>query len=277
MVLVYAITQASQHGWTDSVTVALFATAAVLIAAFVAIEARSPSPLLPLRIFRLRTLSAANATMLTVGAAAFGQLFLMTLYLQEVLRYSALETGLAFIAITVTLIAVTNLAQKLTTRLGVRPVLSTGLVLTAAGGALYARMPADGHYFWNVFPGLLLSGVGLALTFVPVMIASLTGVQPADAGVASGLINTSRQIGGSIGLAAITTIAATASGHYASSHAVPAVSAPALTHGFQVAFYSLIGVALVGAAIAAAFVESKPEAAPTVKPVEPELALEEAA
>ena len=277
MVLVYAITRASQHGWSNGVTVALFATAAALIAAFVAIEARSPAPLLPLRIFRLRTLSAANATMLTVGAAAFGQFFLMTLYLQEVLRYSALETGVAFVAITVTLIAVTNLAQKLTTRLGARPVLSAGLLLTAAGGALYARMPADGHYFWNVFPGLLLSGVGLALTFVPVMIASLTGVQPADAGVASGLINTSRQIGGSIGLAAMTTIAATASSHYASSHAVPAFSGPALTHGFQVAFYALIGVALVGAAIAAAFIESKPKAAPTAKPVEAELALEEAA
>ena len=277
MVLVYAITWASQHGWGNGVTVGLFATAATLIVAFVAIEARSPAPLLPLRIFRLRTLSAANATMLMVGAAAFGQLFLMTLYLQEVLRYSALKTGVAFITITVTLIAVTSVAQKLTTRLGARPVLSAGLVLTAAGGVFYARMPADGHYFWNVFPGLFLSGVGLALTFVPVMIASLTGVQPADAGVASGLINTSRQIGGSIGLAAVTTIAATAGSHYAQSHAVPAFSAPALTHGFQVAFYTLIGVALVGAAIAAAFIESKPKAAPLATPVEVEVALEEAA
>jgi hypothetical protein len=156
-------------------------------------------------------------------------------------------------------------------------VLSSGLLLTAAGGALYAGMPADGHYFWNVFPGLLLSGVGLALTFVPVMIAGLTGVEPADAGVASGLINTSRQIGGSIGLAAVTTIAATASSHYASSHAVPAFSAQALTHGFQVAFYALIAVAIAGAAIAVAFIESKPKAAPIVKPVEAELALDEAA
>ena len=277
MVLVYAITRASQHGWSNGVTVGLLAAAAALIAAFVAIEARSPAPLLPLRIFRLRTLAAANATMLTVGAAAFGQFFLLTLYLQEVLRYSALKTGFAFIAITVTLIAVTNFAQKLTTRLGARPVLSAGLVLTAAGGALYAQMPADGHYFWNVFPGLLLSGVGLAFTFVPVMIASLTGVEPADAGVASGLINTSRQIGGSIGLAALTTIAATASSHYSSSHAVPAFSGPALTHGFQIAFYTLIGVALAGAALAVTFIETEPKAAPTTKPVEAELALDEAA
>ncbi len=277
MVLVYAITRASEHGWSNGVTVALFATAAALIAAFVAIEARSPAPLLPLRIFRLRTLAAANATMLMVGAAAFGQFFLLTLYLQEVLHYSALQTGVAFIAITVALIAVTNVAQKLTTRLGARPVLSAGLALTAAGTVLYARMPADGHYFWDVFPGLLVSGVGLAFTFVPVMIASLTGVERADAGVASGLINTSRQIGGSIGLAALTTITASATSDYASSHGVAASSAPALTHGFQVAFYALIGVALVGAAIAAAFIESRPKAAPTVKPVEPEVALEEAA
>jgi len=277
MTLVYAITRASQHGWGNSVTLALFATAAALIAAFVAIEARSPAPLLPLRILRLRTLSAANATMMTVGAAAFGQFFLLTLYLQEVLRYSALQTGVAFVTITVTLIAVTNLAQKLTTRLGARPVLTTGLLLTAAGSALYARMPADGHYFWDVFPGLALSGVGLALTFVPVMIAGLTGVEHADAGVASGLINTSRQIGGAIGLAAVTTIAATASSHYASSHAVPAFSGPALTHGYQVAFYALIGVALAGAAITAAFVESKPRELAGEKPVEPEVVLERAA
>ena len=277
MVLVYAITRASQHGWGNSVTVGLFATAAALIAAFVAIEARSPAPLLPLRIFRLRTLSAANATMMTVGAVAFGQFFLLTLYLQEVLRYSALQTGVAFVTITVTLIAVTNLAQKLTTRLGARPVLTTGLLLTAAGSALYARMPADGQYFWDVVPGLALSGVGLALTFVPVMIAGLTGVEHADAGVASGLINTSRQIGGAIGLAAVTTIAATASSHYASSHAAPAFSGPALTHGFQVAFYALVGVALAGAAITAAFVESKPKELTEAKPVEPEVVLERAA
>ena len=192
-------------------TVGLLATAAALIAAFVGIEARSPAPLLPLRIFRLRTLSAANAAMLTIGATAFAQFFLLTLYLQEVLRLlgdrdrcrlhrdhrhasSSSRTS----------------RQALTTRLGARPVLSAGLLLTAAGGALYAQMPADGHYFWDVFPGLIVSGVGLALSFVPVTIAGLTGVEPADAGVASGLINTSRQIGGSVGLAAVTTIAATA-------------------------------------------------------------------
>jgi EmrB/QacA subfamily drug resistance transporter len=277
MVLVYAITRASQHGWTNPVTIGLLAAAGALLVVFVGIEARSPAPLLPLRIFRSRTLSAANAAMLVTGAMSFGQFFLLTLYLQEVLRYSAIETGVAFIAIAITIVALSNVGQALTTRLGARPVLSAGLLLTAAGGALYAQMPADGHYFWNVFPGLLVSGIGLAFSFVPVTIAGLSGVEPADAGVASGLINTSRQLGGSIGLAAMTTIAATASSHYAHGHAVAAASGPALAHGFQLAFYTLSGLAVAGAAIAAAFVESRPQAAPRAKPVEVAAALHEAA
>ena len=279
MVLVYAITRASEHGWTNGATVGLLAAATALIVAFLGIEARSPAPLLPLRIFRLRTLSAANATILIIGAATFGQFLLMTLYLQEVLHYSAIETGVAFIAVTLMIVAFSNVAQALTTRLGARPVLTAGLLLTAAGGALYAQMPADGAYFWDVFPGLVVSGIGLAFSFVPVMIAGLTGVQRADAGVASGLINTSRQVGGSVGLAAVTTIAATATGNYAQSHAVPAGSGVALTHGFEVAFYVLIGLALAGAAVAAVFIESKPksDAAPTAMPLEVELDLQEAA
>ncbi len=277
MVLVYAITRASQHGWSDSVTVGLLATAAVLLVAFVGIESRSPAPLLPLRIFRLRTLSAANTTMLAIGATTFGQFFLLTLYLQEVLRYSAIETGVAFIAITATIAVVANVGQALTTRLGARPVLSAGLLLTAAAGALYAQMPADGRYFWDVLPGLVVGGIGLALSFPSVMIASLAGVQPADAGVASGLINTSRQLGGSVGLAAVTTIAASATSRYAHSHAVLAGSAPALAHGFQVAFYTLSGLALAGAMIAAFFVEPAPKAAAVEQVEGHEVVLEEAA
>jgi EmrB/QacA subfamily drug resistance transporter len=275
MLLVYAITRAGEHGWGSALTVGLLGAAAALIAAFVAIEARSPAPLLPLRIFRSRTISAANAASATVGAAAFGQFFLLALYLQQVLGYSAVRTGVAFIAITLTIVLLSNVAQSLTTRVGARPVLSAGLLLTAAGGVLYARMPAGGHYFWDVLPGLLITGVGLAFTFVPVTIAGLTGVQPAEAGVASGLLNTSRQIGGAIGLAGVTAIASTATGHYAARHAMLASSPPALTHGFQTAFYALIGVALVGAAIAAVFVEPKPKAAE--RAVEAKVALEPAA
>lgn len=261
MVLVYAISRASQHGWSSGETVGLIAASAGLIMAFLGIESRSPAPLLPLRIFHVRTLSAANATALAVGATATGMFFLLTLYLQEVLGYSAVETGVAFVAITATLVATSNVAQSLTTRLGARRVLSTGMLLTAGSAALYARMPADGHYFWDVFPGLLLGGVGLALCFVPVTIASMTGVQPADAGIGSGLLNTSRQIGGAVGLAAVTTIAASATSRYAYSHAVLVGSAPALAHGFQVSFDVLVGLALVGALIAALFIEPATKAA----------------
>ena len=277
MVLVYAITRAGESGWSDAITIGLLAASAALVAAFIGIESRSPAPLLPLRIFQLRTLSAANATMATIGAVAFGQFFLMTLYLQEVLHYSAIKTGVAFIAITVTIAIVSNVGQALTTRLGVRRVLTAGMLLSAAAGALYAQMPVDGRYFVNVFPGLLLGGVGLALSFIPVTIASLAGVQPADAGIASGLINTTRQIGGSIGLAAVTTIAASATSSYIRAHGA-VDGAAALQHGFQIAFYTLIGLSVLGAVIAGVFVESAPASTPAAETVEaPAIALEEAA
>ena len=269
MVLVYAITRAGRHGWNNGVTVGLLATSAALIAAFVAVEARSTAPLLPLRIFRLRTLTAANAITLVNGATVTAMFFLLTLYLQQVLRYSAVETGVGFVAIGITMVVVSNTAQALTTRFGVRPVLSAGLLLTAGSAGLFAQLPADGHYFWNVFPGLLLGGVGLALCFIPVTIASMTGVRPADAGVASGLLNTNRQIGGAIGLATVITVAAGATAGYAHSHAALAYSGAALTHGFQVAFYVLAALSLAGALISAVFIESAPRPA-AVEPAERE-------
>jgi EmrB/QacA subfamily drug resistance transporter len=276
MLLVYGITRATERGWGEAGTIALLATSAALALAFVAIELRSRAPLLPLRIFRLRTLSAANATMLTIGAVGFAQFFLLTLYMQEVLRYSAITTGVAFIAITLTIAVSSNVGQALTTRLGVRRVLATGMLLSAAAGVLYARLPVDGRYFSALLPGLLLGGVGLALSFVPVTIAALNGVHAADAGVASGLINTTRQIGGALGLAVVTTIATTSTRGFLHGHAALGEAA-ALTHGFHVAFYTLAGLALVGSLVAAAFIESRP-ARPDAEKVEHAVTpLEEAA
>jgi EmrB/QacA subfamily drug resistance transporter len=270
MLFVYSLTRAAQHGWSDSWTIALLAVSAGLIAAFVAIERRSAAPLLPLRIFRQRTLAAANATGVVIAAVGFSMFFLLALYLQQVLRYSAIQTGVAFVAITLTIVAFSNVAQTLVTRLGVRRVLVAGLVLDTAALAWLSRMPLDGHYFSDIFPALLVAGVGMALSFVPMTIAGLTGVHPADAGIASGLINTSRQMGGAIGLAAVSTIAASVSG--------PNPTASALTHGFQVAFYALTGLAVVGIVIAAVFVEREPQLA-EVQPlgVEAIATLEEAA
>jgi EmrB/QacA subfamily drug resistance transporter len=259
MLLVYAMTRATERGWGNSVTIATLAASAVLAVSFVLVEMRSAAPLLPLRIFRLRTLSAANGTALLLSSAVFSQFFLLTLYMQEVLHYSAIKTGVAYIALTLSIIGFSGVAQGLTTRLGARRVLPAGLLLSAVALVLYARLPVDGHYFWDVFPAFLLSGIGLALAFVPVQIASLTGVQPAEAGAASGLINTSQQVGGAIGLAAATTIATTFTNHYVRAHAgATAFGGAALTHGFEIAFYVLAALAAAGAVVAAAFIESKP-------------------
>ena len=256
MLLVYAMTRATSDGWGADTTIALLSGAVALVVAFIAIELRSPSPLLPLRIFRLRTLASANAAMAIVGAVAFSEFFLLTLYLQDVLHYSAMQSGVAFTGFALTVVVVSNLAQMVVGRFGVRPTLTAGLVTSAASVAILARMPVEGHYFWDLFPAFVLGGAGMGLSFVPVTIASLTGVERSDAGVASGLVNTSRQIGGAIGLAAASTIAASSTSHYVQAHsAVTAASAVALDHGFQTALYTLTGLLLVGALIAVAFVK----------------------
>jgi EmrB/QacA subfamily drug resistance transporter len=257
MVLVYAMTRATQHGWATAETIGLLVAAAVLIVGFVVIELRSKAPLLPMRIFRLRSLTAANVSGLLLGGAIFAQFFLLTLYMQQVLHYSAIKTGVAYIALTLTIIAFSGVAQALVTRLGVRRVLTTGMIVSAVGLVLYAQLPVDGHYFWDLFPAFLLSGIGLALAFVPMSIGALTGVTSADSGVASGLINTSQQIGGAIGVAVATTIATTLTANYVDVHpGTNALSGGALTHGFQGAFYVLAGIAVFGAVVAAVFTES---------------------
>ena len=226
------------------------------------IETRSHAPLMPMRIFRLRTLAASNVSGLLLGSAIFSQFLLLTLYMQQVLHYSALETGVAYIALTLTIISFSALSQGLVTRLGIRRVLPVGLALSAAALVLFARLPVDGQYLGDLLPGLLLSGVGLALAFVPVSIGGLTGVREADSGVASGLINTSQQIGGAIGVAVATTVATSSSERYLTAHAAtPALSGAALTHGFEIAFYVLAALALLGAVLAALLVEPKPAAA----------------
>jgi len=280
MLLVYAMTRATQEGWSSTATLGLLGASAALLAMFVAIELRSPAPLLPMRIFRLRSLSAANAVATMVGAVAFSQFFLLTLYMQGVLGYSAVETGVGFAAVTLTIIVFSNVAQRLVTRYGVRVVLTTGLALDAAAMVLFTRLPVDGVYFWDLFPGLIVSGVGMALSFVPMTIAGLAGVRREDAGIASGLINTSRQVGGAVGLAAVTTIAASyaATGSGATGLARVAAIDGGLTDGFQVAFAVLTGAAIAGALISAVMLRPTPEGAEVESLTSPSTArLEEAA
>jgi EmrB/QacA subfamily drug resistance transporter len=268
MVLVYAMTRATQHGWATATTVGLLSASAALIAAFLVIETRSKAPLLPMRIFRLRTLAASNVSGLLMGAAIFSMFFLLTLYMQQVLHYSALKTGVAYIPLTVTIVSFSAVSQALVTRLGIRWILASGLALSAAALLLFARLPVDGHYWPDLLPAFLISGVGLALAFVPMSIGGLTGVREADAGVASGLINTTQQIGGAIGVAVATTVATTFTSHFVTAHpGSSANGADALTHGFQIAFYVLAALAVLGALLAALMVEPMP-AAPEYEVVE---------
>src|SRR4051794_23040290 len=276
MLLVYAMTRATQHGWATTETIGLLAGSAALIVGFVVIELRSKAPLLPMGIFRLRTLAASNISGLLLAAAVFSQFFLLTLYMQQVLHYSALKTGVAYVALTLSIIGFSAVSQALATRIGIRRVLPIGLLLSAAGLVLYAQLPVHGHYFWDLFPAFLLSGIGLALAFVPMSIGALTGVQQSEAGIASGLINTSQQIGGAIGVAAATTIATTFTRHYVSAHpGATALGGNALTHGFQITFYVLAALAVVGAVVSALLTEPKPAAA-EAEGVEGELVLEAA-
>ena len=272
MLLVYALTAATDHGWASGSTIALLAASAGLIAAFVAIELRTRAALLPLRLFRVRTVAAANAAGVIVAAGTFSMFFLLTLYMQQVLHYSPVQTGVAYLTITLTVVVFSNVAQRLVTQAGSGRILTSGLLASAGALALFARLPVNGHYFWDVFPALLLGGVGIACAFVSMAIASLAGVEAEDAGVASGLLNTSRQIGGAVGLAIVSTIATTYTDHYVHDHpGTTSVSGSALTHGFDVAFYVLASLAVVGALIAALFVESRPPGAAVVELPDPEV------
>jgi MFS family permease len=183
--------------------------------------------------------------MAILGAVTFSEFFVLALYLQDVLHYSAVEAGVAFTGFALTVVVVSNLAQIVVGRVGVRTTLTTGLVMSAASVAYLTRLPVDGHYFWDMFPAFVLGGAGLGLAFVPVTIASLAGVDRADAGIASGLVNTSRQIGGAIGIAATTAIASSATSHFDGAPG----SAAALDHGYQTALYVLTALLVLGAAL----------------------------
>jgi len=259
MLLVYAMTRATQHGWGTAETIGLLAASAALVVAFVVIELRSKAPLLPMRIFRLRTLTGSNVAGFLLAASLFSQFFLLTLYMQQVLHYSALKTGVAYIALTLAIISFSAVAQGIVTRVGIRRVLPVGLAVAALTIASYGRLPVDGHYFWDLFPAFVIGGIGMAFAFVPLTIGALSGVGRSDAGVASGLINTSQQVGGAIGVAVASTVAATFTNNYVDAHpGTTAFTGAALNHGFHIAFYVLAGIAAASAVLSALIIQSAP-------------------
>src|SRR4051812_24033442 len=248
--LVYAIVDANNAGWGSGQTLGLGAIALALIAAFVVIERRSANPLVPFRIFSNRTLTGANLTAVFVAMSLFSMFFFVSLYMQQVLGYSALKAGLSYLPLAFGIIVSAGIASALTTRIGFKPVLASGLVLVAGGLFWFAQVSPDGAYVSDILFPSLLAAVGLGFAFVPLTIASVTGVKPDDAGLASGLINTSQQVGGALGLA---ILAAVANGR-TSDFAVP--SARALTEGFQAAFLVGMALALVGAVLSLVLISS---------------------
>jgi EmrB/QacA subfamily drug resistance transporter len=245
--LVFTLIKADSWGWTSGRTLVGFAIAIALIVAFLFIERRHPDPLVPLRIFSNRSLAASDATFLLVAAALFGMFFFCTLYLQQVLGFSALKTGLAYMPFSLTLIGSSALASQLVDRFTPKPVLVTGLFVTTVGFVLLTRVTGHSDYASHVLPAMIVLGPGLGLSFVPITIAATNGVASGDSGLASGLLNTTQQVGGSLGLAILSSVSTsrvTSALHGGS--ALPA----ALTHGFKGAFTVAAVLCAIGVVLA---------------------------
>jgi len=256
--LVYAIVDAAEAGWASAQTLGLLGASAALIAGFVAIELRSDAPLVPFRIFRLRTLTGANVVGLLVGAALISMFFFITLYLQQVLGYSPIETGLAYLPLAVAIILASGVASGLVTRLGFKPVLVIGMGLVTAALVWFSQVSVGGGFAADVLGPSLLAGAGLGFAFVPITIAAVTGVREQESGLASGLINTSQQLGGALGLAVLATIANSRTDDLmANAGDDPAALPGALTEGFQSAFLGGAAIAALGLVLTFVLVRSR--------------------
>ena len=237
-ILVYAVLEANNAGWGSARTIALLAVSAALIVGFVGIERRSSAPLVPFRIFRLRTLTGANVVGLLLGASLFSMFFFISLYMQQVLGYSAIKAGVSYLPLAITIIISAGIASQLVTRVGYKPVLAAGMALIALGLIWFSQISVQGNYAADILGPSLLAGLGLGFAFVPVTIAAVAGVSDRDSGLASGLINTSQQIGGAVGLAVLAAVSISVTG----SSRAPAD----LTNGFQEAFLTGAGFAVLG-------------------------------
>ena len=237
-----AISQAPQYGWGATRTIAVLAASVALLAAFLVIESRAKDPVLPLSIFRLRTLAGANVAGLLLGGSFFAFIFVGTLYMQQVLHYSALQTGFAWLATSLTSIALAAISQALVTRGGAKVVMAIGMTLIGDGVLWATQVPVHGRFVGNLLGPFVLAGAGTAFAFIPISIAALAGVEQHRAGLASGLLNTSQQLGGAIGIAIASSVAAShTQALLHTGHALPA----SLTGGFQQALWVLGAIALL--------------------------------
>jgi MFS family permease len=245
----------------------------VLLAAFVGWEARVKEPLMPFSIFRIRTVTAANISGLILGTVTFSMFLMLTLYMQQVLTYSPMKTGVAYLAVAGTAIIWSTVAAQLVNRVGVKPVIVAGMAFLSAGLVYFTQVSVGGSYLGDLLPGFLLIAVGLGFSFVPISIAALAGVRPSEAGLASGLFNTSQQIGGALGIAALSTVATTKTEDgVAAGTPVP----QALTDGFESAFIWGAIVAALGIVVALVLVRRSELEAPVEVEEAPAPALEAA-
>ena len=249
MMLVYGLTQANSRGWGSGQTIGMLAGSVILMALFIVVEKRGKAPLMPLTFFRNRTATGANVVGLGLGTIVFGMFLLLSLYMPQVLGYTPVKMGVGYLAVALTSIVASGFAQAFVTRIGVRRVLIIGLALLCLGLLYFTQISANGTYAGDLLPGFLLVGVGLGFSFVPVSIAALAGVQPQEAGLASGLINTSQQIGGALGVAILTTVAVTRTENLAKTGTDPK---EALTNGFALAFW--VGALFAAVSLVAAVV-----------------------
>jgi EmrB/QacA subfamily drug resistance transporter len=241
--LVYAITQAGTQGWLAGRTLAFLAASLVLLVGFVAWELRHPEPLMRFGILRIKTVSGANIAGFILNIVTLSMFLSLTLYMQQVLGFSAMQTGLAYLAVALSAIVWSTVAAQLVTRIGVKPVLVAGMTALAIGVAYFTQISVGGSYVEDLLPGFLTIGFGLGFSFVPISIAALAGIEPAEAGLASGLINTSQQIGGALGIATLSTIASTRTDD---ALAAGSSHADALVTGFHAAFWGAVVVAVIG-------------------------------
>ena len=243
-VLAYGLLDASSAGWGSTKIVSLLALSVVLIGAFVVIELRSAAPLVPFRIFRLRTLTGANVVGILLGASLFSMFFFISLYMQQVLGYSPIHAGLSYLPLALTIIIAAGLGGQLVTRFGFKPILAAGMLVVALGLVWFSRVSVGGGFITDILGPSLLAAIGLGFGFVTSTIAAVSGVEEREQGLASGLINTSQQIGGALGLAVLSTIATSRTDHLMASGASSLPSA--LTDGFQSAFLGGAVIAALG-------------------------------
>ncbi|HEY7456841.1 MAG TPA: MFS transporter [Solirubrobacterales bacterium] len=243
-ILVYAVVDATDAGWGSTRTLSLIALSLALLAAFVAIELRSVKPLMPFSIFRIRTLTGANVVGVLVGGSLFSMFFFISLYMQQVLGYSAIHAGLSYLPLALTIMASATLASQLVTRFGYKPVLAAGLLFIVAGLLWFSRVSVGGGFSTDILGPSLLAAAGLGFSFVTTTIAAVSGVEENEAGLASGLINTSQQIGGALGLAVLATLATSRTLDLTAAGSPP--SPAALTEGFQAAFLGGAAIAALG-------------------------------